>query len=238
MNLYTFIWDDFCSWYLEWVKPPFGEPIDGATYRATVGIFEQLVKLLHPFMPFVTEEIWHNLADREENDYLIVAPYPSSADFDEEWLKQAARAKEIIAKIREIRTQSGVKQKDKVQVSYLPGKGEPFDRFEDGIKKLGGCDAFQAISEKPDDPALQAFVVKGHQFFVHTGIEVDTAAEKDRIQEEINYIRGFIQSVEKKLTNERFVSNAPEAVVDKERKKLEDGREKLQALEESLSRLS
>ena len=237
MNTYTFIWDDFCSWYLEWVKPEYGSPIDAESYEQTISIFEELLKILHPFMPFVTEEIWHHLRERGVNEYLVVSEYPKADDFDSNWLEQADRAKEIISKIREVRTQNGVKQKDTVEAQYIAGSGEQFDLFETGIFKLGKLEKMDKIEEKPDDPQLQGFVVKGHQFFINTGQEIDVEAERKRLSEEIEYTKGFIASVEKKLSNDRFVNHAPEQVVDKERKKLADGQDKLNALEESLSRL-
>lgn len=238
MGLYTFIWDDFCSWYLEWVKPAFGEAIDQSTYDQTIQFFESLLKLLHPFMPFITEEIWQHLSDRKEGEDLVVANFPKGGKYDSQWLSQAEVAREVIAKIREFRTKDGVKQIDRLRCLYIPGSGDAFDRFEQGVIKLGGLESFETTTEEPEDKSFQSFVVKGHQFFLFTGVEIDAEAERQKIEEEMKYTQGFIKSVEKKLSNERFVSNAPEAVVEKERKKLADGQEKLKALEESLSRLN
>jgi valyl-tRNA synthetase len=234
VDLYSFAWDDFCAWYLEMIKPEFGQSIDRHTLEKTIGFFEQIVALLHPFMPFITEEIWHELGDRGDMDCLIVAPIPHAESFNAEIIAQGAKSKEVITAIREIRAKDGLKNKDMVKTYYQTHDASAYARFAFQIKKLSNSEVFEAMSGESN---AAGFVIRGDKFIVETGVAIDTEAEKERINKELEYIKGFIQSVNNKLSNEKFVAGAPPQVIDNERKKLADGEAKLKALMEALQGL-
>ncbi len=236
MSVYTLIWDDFCSWYLEMIKPEYGKPISSNTLEQTVGIFETLLQVLHPFMPFISEEAWHTLKDRAEGDCLIVSTYPKPAAFDEDLLKRADLAKEVIAKVREIRNRNGLKQSAELEFYAQVEDKKVYNSFAGLIVKLAKIKSFEYVDTEPE--GAEQFLVKADRFFVVTGVEVDVEAEKAKIEEEIKYTKGFVKSVQGKLSNERFVGGAPAAVVDKERAKLADGEAKLKVLEENLAKLN
>ena len=236
MSCYTLVWDDFCSWYLEMVKPDYQKPVDRFTYDHTVSFLEELMRMLHPFMPFITEEIWHVLRDREEDDCVIVSQWPIGGDVDQQVLQKAEVAKEVISAIRDIRQQNNIKVKEPLKVVVHTDDFVTYEMFKPIISKLAFLDHFKQTREEKNDQ--HSFVYKSDQFFVDTGIEVDAEVERTKLQEELNYTEGFLNSVQKKLSNERFVNNAPEAVVENERKKLRDGQAKLRVLAESLAKLN
>ena len=237
MTCYTLVWDDFCSWYLEMVKPDYQKPIDQYTYDKSIAFIEQLMRLMHPFMPFITEEIWHVLQERVDAvDCVMLTSWPEGGSVDGALLEAANSAQSITTAIREIRQKNNVKPRDMVKVSVLTEDFSKYESFIGTIQKLAGVDELVATQEERSD--LQSFVHKGDKFYVDAGIEIDLEAERSRLQEERKYTEGFIKSVEKKLSNQGFVSNAPAVVVENERKKLEDGQVKLKLLEESLAKLN
>jgi valyl-tRNA synthetase len=236
--LYSFIWDDFCSWYLEFVKPAYGEAISAESKEKTLQFFEQLMQILHPFMPFISEEIWHFLRDREAGDDLVVSSWPAEKAVNAEILKQADAAKDVISKLRDLRNKQGIGFKTPLQLFAVTEDFSIFEGFKSLIQKLGGLESFDMVAE--EEPGSLGFLSSDISFFVRSEAEsgFDLEAEKERIQKELEYNQGFLKSVQKKLSNERFVQNAPEAVVAKEKQKEADALQRLQALEDSLRKLN
>lgn len=232
MGTYKLIWDDFCSNYLEIIKPPYGEAIDRVTLEETILIFEKLMKILHPFMPFLTEEVWHILRDREEGDDIIINNMPTFKSFDEKTIKEFEIASEVINQIRKLRKEKNIPQKEKLQL-YFSTKGLHKGEFAPVIVKLGNIETFEQIDEKPE--AAISFMVDAQEYFVPLSGNVDVEAEIAKLEEDLKYQKGFLKSVEKKLSNERFVNNAPEKVVEMEKKKQSDAIEKIQKIEEMLA---
>lgn len=235
MAVYKLVWDDFCSWYLEMIKPAYQQPIDGATYEATIGFFEQIVKVLHPFMPFLTEEIWHAVRERGERDCLIVAAYPEPKAYDAEILAQAEAVFEAIAQVRNIRGAKQLSPKVALPLSILSEKPGTYQAFQAVLEKLANVQPVAYVQQ--DVEGAIPFVVKQDKFFVTFEGEIDVEAEREKLLKELEYTKGFLTSVEKKLSNERFVSGAPEAVLARERQKQDDALSKIAALEAALARL-
>ncbi len=232
---YSFIWTDFCSAYLEMVKPPKGEPIDEYTYKATVAIFEELMKMLHPLMPFITEEIYHQLKDRKAKDCIIVSDYPTIKEYKESVIQKGEVVKEFITSVRNIRNKNGLSPY-KLLKAYSTSNGEYYQEFLPIILKEATLESLEFNSEGPENAV--SFIVNQDEFFIETGVTVNVEAERKRMNEELKYNLGFKNSILKKLNNERFVQNAPAAVVDKERKKLSDAEEKIKLLSDALDKLN
>jgi valyl-tRNA synthetase len=232
MNLYNFIWNDFCSSYLEFIKPDYQQPIDRNTYNKTVEFFDTLMQLLHPFMPFITEELWQSIAERES---ICLAAYPKAASFDEQAILKGEYAKEIITAVREIRNKNSIKNKDVLDAFVLKGGDDIYSDFSAKILKLGNLSTLTEIETEVANSA--SFIVKGRQFFVSIGNNIDVDAKKAELEKELEYTKGFVASIEKKLSNERFVQNAPEKVIEMERQKLADGKAKINLLQESIGNL-
>ena len=234
IDIYKFIWDDFCSWYLEFVKPPFGEKIDAVSYQKTVLYFEELMKLLHPFMPFISEEIYHHLNEERTED-ICVATYPTNNSFDINIINEGEKLKEVISAIRDVRNKNGLSPKIQLTV-YIQAKDKSlYDKFGLLIEKIANINPIVFTESEVANTVSQ--LIQTDKIFIETGIEIDADAEKKKIEEEINYYKGFISSVEKKLGNEKFVANAKPKIIENERKKMADGLSKLQSLEESLSKI-
>ena len=230
---YKLIWRDFCSWYLEMVKPEYQKPIDTFTKEATINFFERIIKLLHPFMPFITEELFHALNKRNEGECLIVAEWPKTASYDKAILGEAELTFEVISNIRNVRNAKQIAQKDAVEVKVRTSNFGKFDNFSGVIKKLGNLSSWAQTTEKVENSSN--FVIKGDEFFMPLAGTVDMDKEREEMEKELTYTKGFLASVEKKLGNERFVNNAPEQVVALEKKKMEDAKAKIKVLEESLA---
>ncbi len=234
MATYKLIWDDFCSWYLEIVKPAYQQPIDAATLESTLSFFENLMKILHPFMPFITEEIWHLLYDRQENDDIIVAAMPVSNGFDDKMITAFDRAEKIIIAIRNVRKDKNIPQKE--SINMLVKAGELADCiFNPVVAKMGNIESIEIVDEKPEN--VLTFTVGAQEYFIPISDSIDVEAEIAKLEEELKYTRGFLSSVIKKLSNERFVNNAPVAVVDKEKKKAADAEARINVIEEQLKGL-
>jgi len=236
MTNYTLFWDDFSSWYLEMVKPPYGDSIPSSIYEATIDFFEELMQLLHPFMPFITEEVWHILRDRSPGDDVIISHYRKHESFNTKLKAEGELIKTLITKTREIRANDQLKNQDKIKLYLKAENVTTYTKFQALISKLCNVEEFELVAQEVAD--TQSFAIKGDQFFVATGKTIDVEAEKAKLQEEIKYLKGFLISVDKKLSNERFVSGAPEAVVAKEKQKQADAQAKIKILEESLQKLS
>ncbi len=231
IDIYKFIWDDFCSWYLEFVKPPFGEKIDAVSYQKTVLYFEELMKLLHPFMPFISEEIYHHLNEERTED-ICVATYPTNNSYDINIINEGEKLKEVISVIRDVRNKNGLSPKIQLTV-YIQAKDKNlYNKFGLLIEKIANINPIIFTDTEVSNTVSQ--LIQTDKIFIETGIEIDADAEKKKIKEEINYYKGFIESVNKKLSNEKFVANAKPDILENERKKMVDGLSKLQSLETAL----
>ena len=233
MSTYKLVWDDFCSWYLEMVKPAYQQPIDQATLTATIEFLEDLLKLLHPFMPFLTEEVWH--AIKERTDDIIVADWPQKNTIKNQILTDFEVAAEVISGIRNIRKQKNIANKEVLDFS-VKTNALSNTAFDAVIAKLGNLSSINYVDEKIE--GAFSFLVKSNEYFIPLGASIDVEAELDKLQKELDYTKGFLKSVEGKLKNERFVNNAPEQVVAVERKKQADALSKITVLEEQIAALS
>ncbi len=234
MATYKLIWDDFCSWFLEMIKPPYQQPIDKTTYAAVISFFEELMKVLHPFMPFITEEIWHLLADRAEGDDIIVAKMPASKPFDQKMIDAFAKASEIILGIRNVRKDKNIPNKEKIVLKVKNGENAGCSLFP-LIAKMANLESIEMVEEQPQGSVI--FIVRSQEYYIPLAGTIDVEAELAKLTEELNYTKGFLKSVTKKLSNERFVNNAPAAVVDKERKKQADAESRIKVLEDQIANL-
>jgi valyl-tRNA synthetase len=235
MTIYKLIWDDFCSWYLEMVKPEFGKPIDQTTYTNTVSFFETLLKALHPFMPFITEELWHELKDRDAKDCILIASWPKVKAFNVSIIEQSGIAQEIITQVRNARSSKGLSPKEPLKLNMDPSIDAGIKNFQPIIEKLGNLSEVQVTKDK--EGSGTSFLVRSLEFFIPFDTAIDPEKEKASLLKDLEYQRGFLNSVSKKLENERFVSSAPAHVLEMERKKKADAEAKIKALEESLARL-
>ena len=235
MGIYKLVWDDFCSWYLEMVKAPMNQPIDAVTYNATVSFFENLMKILHPFMPFITEDIWHLLQERQDGDDIIIAQQPKQQDVDNEILNQFIFTQDVINNIRKIRAEKNISMKEAIELIVVDKEGNVNKEFDSVIMKLCNVSSVNYVTENPQDAF--GFLVKAVEFFVPVTDNIDTEAELKKLEEELKYAQGFLKSVEAKLSNEKFVNGAPAAVVDKERKKKSDSEAKIKVLEQQIAAL-
>ncbi len=235
MTTYKLVWDDFCSLYLEMIKPVFGEPIDQATFKQTQIFFEDVLRILHPFMPFISEEIWQAFEDRDKEDYLIVSAWPHAREVDETVLKEGALAFEVVTQIRNLRNAKQLSPKTQLSLEIKTKAANKFDDFSAVICKMSNLSAISFVDNKPENASV--FVIKGDEFFVPLEGEVDAEKERATLEKELDYSKGFLNSVSKKLSNERFVNNAPEQVIANERKKMADAEAKVKALQERLAEL-
>jgi len=231
MDIYLLFWDDFCSWYLELVKPAYGTAIDGRTYEATVDFFDKLIKLLHPVMPFITEELWHAMQPRREGETIMFQRTPVAGPYDKDFLAQFEVAKEVVNNVRGIRQQKGIPNKDVLDL-YIDDENL-LKELESAICKLANVKICRGVSEGTS----VSFIAGNTKMSVPLAGYVNVEEERAKLQEELKHQQGFLESVRKKLSNERFVANAPEAVVATERKKETDALARIQALEDALRSL-
>ena len=232
MVLYRLFWEEFSAWYLEAVKPAFGQPMDRATMQATLEFFDMLLRLLHPFMPFITEELWQHLDDRKDGESIMYALIPEAQEADQALLKAMADVKEIVAGVRNVRKQKNLPNKEQLTLQAVGGLNNPFEAI---ITKLAGLEKIETVTEK--DPTAPAFMVGTAEFAVPVTGSIDVEEEIKKLEADLEYTRGFLASVDKKLSNERFVANAPEAVVANERKKKADAESKIATMEQALQAL-
>jgi len=233
MTIYKLVWDDFCSWYLEGIKPEYGKPISRKALNQTISFFEEICVLLHPFMPFISEEIWHLLEDREDGATICTAQWPAIENFDSAVVSDFDQAVAIINGIRNVRASKNIPKKETLAIWSPTNEALP-QRFKALVMKLGNIS--EVLNEKGDAPGF-SFLAGRHEFFIPANGAVDMDEEREKISKELDYQRGFLNSVAKKLANERFVQNAPEQVVNSERKKQADAEDKIKALEERLEEL-
>ncbi len=234
MKIYKLVWDDFCSWLLEMIKPAFGSPIDSKTYNEVIRLFEDCLKLLHPFMPFVTEEIWQQISSRTPQEALIIANYPEEKPFDEGILEEFEFIKEVISGIRTIRKEKNIAFKEEISLSIIDN--EHFTtKWNSIIEKLGNVSAISYV-EKATEGAI-SFRVKANEYFIPILDKINVEEEIKKLETELHYAEGFLKSVRAKLSNEKFVNSAPAQVVENERKKESDTLAKIETLTQSLKKL-
>lgn len=232
MAVYRLFWDEYSSWYLEVIKPAYGSPIDGTTYRETLRFFDMLLRLLHPFMPFITEELWQHLAERKEGESIMYAQLPEASEPDGEVIEDFEHLKEVIAGIRTIRKQKQLPQREELEL-HVKGAHNP--RLDAIITKMGNISLIKTVAEKL--PTASAFIAGAVEYSVPLADKVNVEEEIAKLEKDLDYYTKFLAGVEKKLGNERFVANAPEAVVAMERKKKSDAEEKLATIRASLEAL-
>lgn len=234
MATYKLVWDDFCSWLLEMVKPAYGQPIDKKTYNAVIDALENNLRLLHPFMPFLTEEIWQNISVRSTEEALIINHWPEMKAFDDSLITEFDFATEVISGIRTIRKEKNISFKDTIDLAILNAEG--FTKNLDAIiRKLGNLKTLSYVEDKVEGSL--SFRVKSNEYFIPVAGAIDIEAEIEKLQTELKYTEGFLKAVQGKLANERFVNNAPEAVIASERQKEADALAKINTLKESISGL-
>jgi len=234
MSTYKLIWDDFCSWFLEMVKPDYQQPIASETFKKIIVLMEDNLKVLHPFVPFISEEIWQDIAERSSEKALIISKWPEIKSFDEKLINQFEFASEVVSGIRTIRKQKNISYKETIALSVIDNENAS-TYFDAIIKKLGNLSELDYV-EKSLDGAL-TFRVKANEYFVPIAGTIDVAEETEKIKEELKYTEGFLKSVQGKLKNERFVNNAPPKVIEIERQKETDAISKIEMLKASLAGL-
>ncbi len=234
MTTYKLIWDDFCSWLLEMIKPGYQSPIDAKTYQEVIAILEDNLKILHPFVPFISEEIWHQISDRTPEEALIISNWPKSEAINEDLIKEFQIAADVVSGIRTIRKEKNISFKETIELSVLNSENNS-DTFDPVISKLGNLTSLHYV-ETQVEGAL-SFRVKSNEYFIPTAGAINVEEELKKLNEELVYTEGFLKSVQKKLQNERFVNNAPDQVIANERKKEADAEAKITMLKSSLEGL-
>lgn len=235
MATYKLIWDDFCSWYLEMIKPGYQQPIDAATKAQTISFFETLLKIVHPFTPFVSEELWHLIKERKEGEDIIIAEWPEVGEINNDLLTTFETTSAIISSIRTIRKQNNIANKIKIELKVKKG-GTHQDEMDAVLIKMGNLSSLDYIEDKVSN--AYSFIEKNTEYYIPFGDNVDIESERKKLEEELEYTQGFLKSVQKKLSNERFVNNAPEQVVASEKKKQADAEQKIKLIEEKLASLN
>ena len=233
MAVYKLFWDEFSSWYLEMIKPAYGQPISKEVYDRTIGFFDNLLHLLHPFMPFITEELWQHISERKDGESLMVSPMEVPAEVDDNLLQQFEVVKEVISNIRAIRLQKNIAQKEALELQVVGNN--PIAAFNAVLTKMCNLSAVSVVASKADGAA--AFMVGTTEYTVPLGNLIDVEAEIARMEAELKHKEGFLQGVLKKLSNEKFVNNAPAAVIELERKKQADAESIIKSLRESIAAL-
>ena len=232
MAVYKLFWDEFSSWYLEMVKPAYGQPIDRATYEATLGFFDTLLRLLHPFMPCITEELWQHIAERKDGESIMTAQLPKAGEIDEATIAAVNTAKEIIAGVRTVRLQKNIPNKEALELQQVATAEVPVLPI---VMKLANLSAVNNVTEK--DATAASFLVGTTEYAVPLGNNINVEEELKKLEADLKYNEGFLQSVLKKLSNEKFVNNAPAKVIEMERKKQADAEAKIATLKESIAAL-
>jgi len=235
MTVYRLFKDEFSSWLLEIIKPDYQKPVDALTYAKVIDILDNLLRVLHPFMPFITEELWQNIKERKAGESIMITEMPEPVNFDKNLTNNFELIKEIITQIRNIRKEKNIPFKKKLKLFYRDETGSYNNSFETVVSRLGGIENISKVKEKPKNVAQ--FIVKKVEYFIPLGDLIDKNAELKKLEEELKYAKGFLNSVLKKLSNERFVNNAPAQVVEKEKIKQADTEAKIKALEEQIKNL-
>jgi valyl-tRNA synthetase len=236
MITYKLFWDEFSGWYLEIIKPEYQKPVDRITFEATVAIFEKLLKVMHPFMPFITEEIWQLLLKRDDGESIMIARMPEAKKFNKEIIVRFELVKETISAIRTVRKNKDISNRDKIRLLISSDKNRYDTEFLPVISKLCNISEISFVSEKQEGTA--SFIAGTTEYFVPLSGELDIESDIAKIRQDLSYNKGFLVNVLKKLENERFVKNAPPRVLELERKKKSDAESKIKSLEEALRSLN
>ena len=235
MSIYRLFWEEASSWFLEIIKPGYGKAISRKSFDQIQDYIEKLLLLLHPFMPFITEEIWHYMKDRQDGESIMISQMPEAGKVDHALLEEFERVKQVITSIRNIRNEKQIPVKESLPLFYRVNEGDFFTSFEPVISKLANISDFTEVKEKPEGAV--SFIVKNIEYYLPVGDRINLEEEKKKLENELTYTRGFLESVMKKLNNERFVQSAPEAVVQKEKEKKADAENKIAALVAQLSQM-
>ena len=235
--IYKLIWDDFCSWFLEMIKPAYQQPVDRQTCESAIFFFDKLLKVLHPFMPFITEEIWHLLMEREKNESIMVTAMPVAGAFDVGLIRKFVFAEEVITMLRNVRKEQNIPQKDSIRLFIRKNNDEkPDTTFDAVISRLCNVEELSYVSEKV--PETLSFVAGSTEFYIPLTGNIDLEEEKRKMEEELTYTRGFLEKVSEKLSKESFIKNAPEKIVAIEQKKRTDAEARIRVLEEKIKGFS
>jgi len=238
MATYKLVWDDYCAWYLEMIKPVYQQPIDKETYTVTVSFFENILKILHPFMPFITEELWHDelFGERIERDCCIVAQLPKNGEINTQLLAATESIKQVVTQIRNVRNSKQISPKETLQLAVKPSGNINYITYGSIISKLGNVTELTTVEDKIGGAI--SFMVGTDEFFIPMEETIDPAVECERLKKEKEYLDGFLRSVDAKLSNERFMNNAKPDIIDNELKKKADAEAKLKIIEENLTALA
>jgi valyl-tRNA synthetase len=235
MTTYKLVWNDYCSWYLEMVKPAFGRSINPEVLQETKGIFESLLRILHPFMPFISEEIWQTINERDRDQFLIISSWPEATAPDSRSLEEFEIFRKVVTELRNIRKSANIPQKQQFRVSCKIGEGPDAKQYHNLIEKLCNVETIEEVNSAPQETV--SVIAGGHEYFAHTLALIDKDAERSKLESELEHARNFLNSVNRKLSNEKFVSNAKPDIVDMERKKKSDAENKIRVLEKNLEML-
>jgi valyl-tRNA synthetase len=236
MTIYTVFWQEFSSWYLEIIKPGYQQPMDAKTYKASMHYFEELLKLIHPFMPFISEDLWQQIETRNNGASIMVSEWPKAGAYNKGLLEQFEQMKEVTTGIRNVRTEKNIAQKESIVLMAMANGDAYNQQFDAVLAKLNNLSTIDMVADKPE--ATVSFLVKTTEYFVPVGGFIDIEAELAKMREELAYQEGFLKSVMGKLNNERFVAGAPKPVLDKELQKKADAESKIESLKEGIARLS
>jgi len=239
MTTYKLVWDDFCAWYLEMIKPTYEHPVDRETYECTVAFFEDVLKILHPFMPFITEELWHDaeiFGERSAMDCCIVAPMPEIEQINTQLIEEIEIVKQVISDIRNTRNNKQISPKEALALAIKCNSTINYNQYETIIRKMGNISAYDIVNDKVEGAV--SFMVSKDEFFIPLADNIDPVAERERLNKEKEYLYGFLRSVETKLGNERFISNAKPEIVENELRKKADAEAKLKIIHDSLAALA
>jgi valyl-tRNA synthetase len=234
MGIYKLVWDDFCSWFLEMIKPTYQAPIDKITFDKAIEMLESNLKLLHPFMPFLTEEIWHYTAERTPEEALIISTWPTLKPYNANLISEFENTMEVISGIRTIRKDKNIPFKDSIEFKVV-NNDNVSNHFDSVITKLGNISSLEYVTEKVD--GALSFRVKSNEYFIPISGNINVEEEVAKLTEELKYIQGFLKSVQAKLSNEKFVNGAPEKVLANEKQKEADALAKIATIEQSLASL-
>ncbi|MFO8000133.1 MAG: valine--tRNA ligase [Marinilabilia sp.] len=235
MEVYHLFWDEFSSWYLELIKPAYQAPVDEKTFRTVLGFFDDLVRLLHPFMPFITEEIWHHLESRKEGESIMISLQPEAKTYDKKLLEQFEHIKEAIAGVRNLRQEKNISPREELDVKVMVGEDGYFEELIPVLKKLANLKSVEKTGEKVNGAV--SFLVKSSEYFIPLEGLINVDEEIAKLEDELKRMEGFLNGVMKKLGNERFVNNAPANVVELEKKKKADAEARIKVLSESIENL-
>jgi valyl-tRNA synthetase len=233
-TIYSLIWDDFCSWFLEWIKPAYGHPIDTEIYNTAVSFFEDVLQILHPYMPFITEEIYHLL--KERNDDIIVKQFSTAAPPDVAILQLGNKLKDLITAVRDARNKNNIRQKDTIKLFIETGLQESYALITNILSKQVNAESIE-FTARPE--AFSVTIVAGKEkLYIKTNSQVDVTVQKEKLLKDLDYLKGFLNTIDRKLSNDRFVQNAKADVIELERKKKADAEAKIRAIEQSIASLN